>query len=155
MGRRGPAPKPTAIRILEGNPAHRPLPANEVKPTMLMPDCPDWLPEGAKLEWEKIAPILHRLGLLTEVDQMALAAYCTALSTWRQAQKVLDTKGLIFTTPSGYKQQRPEVAIVSRSLALVRAFSAEFGLSPASRARLEVAPSRANVIENGIAELID
>ncbi len=32
MGQRGPAPKPTALRILEGNPGKRPLNASEPRP---------------------------------------------------------------------------------------------------------------------------
>lgn len=72
----GPPRKPTRLRILEGNPSKRPLPNNEPQPDPTMPECPDWLMADAKEEWHRVAPELHRIGLLTIVDQTALAGYC-------------------------------------------------------------------------------
>lgn len=142
MGERGPAPKPTRLRVLEGNPSHRPLPMNEANPRRIMPSCPSWLSLEAKREWHRIAPKLFALGLLTEVDGRALALYCDAMATWKEARAILHKKGLTFTTPSGYKQQRPEVAIARNSALLVRAFGAEFGLTPSARTRIATsAPS--------------
>lgn len=39
----GPKPKPTAIKILEGNPGKRPLNLNEPKPQRIAPECPVYL----------------------------------------------------------------------------------------------------------------
>ena len=54
MGLRGPAPKPTAIKRLEGNPGKRKL--NEAEPTLTVgvPECPDYLDEVAKREWGRL-----------------------------------------------------------------------------------------------------
>jgi P27 family predicted phage terminase small subunit len=95
------------------------------------------LPE-AKREWSRIVPELERLGLLTLVDRGALAAYCQAYGRAVQAEKTLLKEGLNFTTPNGYIQQRPEVAIAQKSWQAVRAFAAEFGLTPSARSRLSV-----------------
>jgi len=95
------------------------------------------LPE-AKREWARIAPELESLGLLTIVDRAALAGYCQAYARAMQAEQRVQKKGLIFTTNTGYVQQRPEVAIAQKSWQLVRAFAAEFGLTPSSRSRIEV-----------------
>jgi P27 family predicted phage terminase small subunit len=135
--RAGRKPKPTQLRIIEGNPGHRPLQKNEPKPTPVAPTRPDWLDPEAKREWGRIVPELERLGLLTLVDRGALAAYCQAWGRAVQAEKVL-AGGLTFTTPNGYVQQRPEVAIAQKSWQLVRAFAAEFGLTPSARSRLSV-----------------
>ena len=70
----GPPRKPTRLRILEGNPSKRPLPNNEPQPDPTMPECPDWLMADAKEEWHRVAPELHRIGLLTIVDQTAWPA---------------------------------------------------------------------------------
>jgi len=51
----GPKPKPTAIKILEGNPGKRPLNLNEPKPLQIAPECPDWLLAEAKKEWNRLA----------------------------------------------------------------------------------------------------
>lgn len=138
MGRRGPLPKPTVLRVLEGNPSRRPLPVGEPQPALGMPRMPEWLPAEAKREWRVLAPKLRRLKLLTEVDGTAFGAYCLVIAQLRAAQAILDVKGFTVTTPSGYKQQRPEVAIVNRSLALLARYSAEFGLTPAGRARITI-----------------
>ena len=41
MGLREPAPIPTAIRIMEGNPGKRPLNGREPQPAAVEPRCPD------------------------------------------------------------------------------------------------------------------
>lgn len=71
MGTRGRKPKPTAIKVLEGNPGKRPLNANEPKPEKKSPKCPSWLEPEAKKEWRRMAKVLERLGVLTEIDAAA------------------------------------------------------------------------------------
>lgn len=134
------ARKPTALRVIEGNPSHRPLPANEPKPQPVAPRCPIWLAPEAKREWYRVAPELERLGLLTIIDKAALAGYCQAWAEWRATVDYLGDPdvGYTFTTPNGYIQQRPEVAIGQKALQFVRAFCADFGLSPSSRSRMSV-----------------
>lgn len=138
MGARGPAPKPTALTLLEGNPGHRPINRSEPKPRPVAPTCPSWLDKQAKQEWRRIAPLLERLGLLTEIDGAALAGYCQSYARWRQCQEVLAKDGLTFTTGTGYVQARPEVAIGNRALIEVRAFCVQFGLTPSARARMQL-----------------
>ena len=78
MGKRGPAPKPTALKVLQGNPGKRPLndkePEYEKSDELLKP--PPYLSTHAKKEWKRIAPMLLNNGLLTNVDISALGAYC-------------------------------------------------------------------------------
>lgn len=138
MGRRGPVPQPTALRIIKGNPSKRPLNRNEPKPRPIAPSRPEWLLPEAKREWSRIMPELERLGLLTIIDRAALAGYCQEWARYVEAERALIQEGTTFTTPSGYIQQRPEVAIAKKSLQLVRAFCAEFGLTPSSRSRMSV-----------------
>jgi P27 family predicted phage terminase small subunit len=130
--------KPTALKVLEGNPGNRSLPKNEVKPKPLMPKCPTWLHKYAKKEWKAIAPKLEALGLLTEVDKTALASYCQAYARWREAEEFMKQYGTIFKTPSGYIQQVPQVAIAQKYMSLMLSALSKFGLSPADRAGLTV-----------------
>jgi P27 family predicted phage terminase small subunit len=137
----GPPPKPTALRMLEGNPSRRPLNDAEPKPKAQAPKCPAWLHVDAKREWRRLAPKLEALGLLTEVDGTALAAYCQAYARWKEAEEVIEREGLTFTMEkTGYTGPRPEVAISRQSVQIMKAFCAEFGLTPASRSRLRAAP---------------
>ena len=50
MATRGRKPKPTALKVLEGNPGKRPLNENEPKPENKAPRCPSWLEQEAKNE---------------------------------------------------------------------------------------------------------
>src|SRR5580698_7010248 len=93
---RGPAPTPTALRVLEGNPSKRPLNRREPQPRAKAPKCPDHLDEIAKNEWKRLIPILRRMRLLSEADGMALASLCQAYSTMVQAQTKLNKTGLLY-----------------------------------------------------------
>ena len=138
MGARGPAPKPTALKIIEGNPGRRPLNRAEPKPSPIAPDCPAWLDKVGKAEWRRIAPELERLGLLTGVDLVAMAGYCQSYSRWRACLTVLAKEGLTVETSSGYLMPRPEVAIGNRALVDMRAFCVQFGLTPSARSRMQL-----------------
>ena len=43
MAQRGRKPKPTAVKVLEGNPGKRSLNTGEPKPEKKAPRCPAWL----------------------------------------------------------------------------------------------------------------
>lgn len=138
----GPPPKPTNLRILQGNPGKRPLPKGEPQPRVVAMTCPRWLlPEG-KREWRRVAPELKRMGLATVVDRTALSAYCQAYARWRQAEEILSREGLVFETASGYLAPRPEVAIAQKSMQLMKGFLTEFGFTPASRTRISLPEQR-------------
>ncbi len=72
----GRKPKPTALKKLEGNPGKRKLNTKEPVPGKGMPDCPKWLLPEAKEEWKRLCQKLSEMGVLTEVDMAAFAAYC-------------------------------------------------------------------------------
>lgn len=141
MGRRGPQPQPTNLRVLNGNPSKRPLPQNEPKPKPIAPKCPQWLDKDAKTEWKRVATELEKLGLLTQIDRTAMAAYCQSYSRWKEAETALSKHGTVFKTPNGYIQQLPQVAIANKYAKMMKEFSQEFGLTPASRTRIEVKPA--------------
>ena len=82
--------------------------------------------------------MLFALAILTELDMVALAAYCQTYSIYKQAIKAMRENGPTFTNDKGYVGARPEDGIANRALSEIRAFCAEFGLTPSSRARMEV-----------------
>lgn len=148
MTRRGRPPKPTNLKVLEGNPGKRPLPVNEPKPKPIPPKCPAWMAiEGKKL-WKKLMPELERLGLMTTVDGAAFEAVCQNYATWVKCEKHLKKHGLtmeVETRGGGiYEMQRPEVSIGQKSLKSVHTFMVEFGLTPAARVRLGTKPAGEN-----------
>ena len=138
MGQRGPAPKPTSLVLLEGNPGKRPINKREPQPRRIAPKCPAYLDEDAKAEWRRLVPVLRRMKVLTEADYMVLSSLCQAYSTMVKAQKKLTESGLLFKTQSGYVQQSPLLSIVSSCVETITRLAREFGLTPASRTRLQM-----------------
>jgi P27 family predicted phage terminase small subunit len=138
MAKPGPKPQPTKLRLLRGNPGKRAVNKHEPKPRAEAPEAPAFLKREALEEWRRLAPELERLGLLTIVDGAALAAYCQAYQRWIQAERKVNREGLVLDAKSRYAQAHPAMAIAQRSMQIMRAFMAEFGLTPASRSRLSI-----------------
>ena len=137
MATRGRKPKPTALKVLEGNPGKRPLNTNEPIPPNSSPiKCPSWLLPEAKKEWKRLAPALEAMGVLTMADITAFEGYCQAYARWKEAEEFITQHGSIFKTPSGYVQQVPQVSIAQQNLKIMQSFCSEFGLTPATRARI-------------------
>ncbi len=139
MGIRGPAPKPTAVKILQGKPGHRPLPANEPKPDSgRLPSAPRWLSDEAKREWKRIAPRLHAVGLLTEVDGLALAMLCEAFAQYMAAKTVVDSEGMLLVSEKGNSYQHPAAGLMTQARGELMKWAREFGMTPAARSRISV-----------------
>jgi P27 family predicted phage terminase small subunit len=138
MANRGRPPKPTAIKLLEGNPGKRPLNEKEPQPDKKAPECPSWLEPEAKKEWERMAESMEAIGILTEIDMTSFAGYCQAYARWKEAEEFLSKHGTIFKTPSGYIQQVPQVSIAQTYLKAMKDFASQFGLTPAARTRIQV-----------------
>lgn len=133
---RGRKPKPTSLKVVTGNPGKRALNEREPRPPATLPACPSHLSAEAKTEWKRLAMILYNIGILTEVDRTALAAYCQAYGRWVEAEQKLKETPVLLKTPSGYVQQSPWLSISNKQLELMAKFMSELGLTPASRTRL-------------------
>ena len=141
--RRGPKPAPTALRRLKGNPGKRAYNHEEPVPPDDLPTCPDHLNAPAREEWDRLAGVLHDMGVVTIVDRAALAAYCQCYGRWVEAEEKMQTTPMLLKTASGYVQQSPWLSIANKQLELMGRYMAELGLTPASRSRittLDVAP---------------
>jgi len=138
---RGRRPEPTRLKLLRGNPGKRKLDPNEVAPApaaTLQP--PAWLDAEAIVEWNRLAPILHRLGLLTEIDTDALATYCQTWARWREADAQIRRYGMVIKGKGGYPVISPFVAVANRAMAHMRSFLIEFGMTPSARTRVKTDP---------------
>jgi P27 family predicted phage terminase small subunit len=92
---RGRPPKPTALKVLNGNPGKRPLNKFEPKPKPILPKCPAWLDPAAKKEWRRVVPELERIGMLTCVDGAALGGYCQSYGRWVAAEQFIQKHGMV------------------------------------------------------------
>lgn len=139
MGKRGPPKKPTRLKILQGNPGKRALPDHEPQPNVnRLPEPPDHLSQSAQHVWRRLAPKLHRLGLLTEIDDDALALYCDASARWVRAKAEVDAHGDIVKTLAGNPIQNPYLAVANRAAEQMRKLISDFGMTPAARTAIDV-----------------
>jgi P27 family predicted phage terminase small subunit len=144
MGQRGPRSKPSELKILEGT--YRPDRAakNEPKPKAPneMPNPPTYFDAVARNEWIRIGPELMKLGLLTVADMAAFVTYCLSYSRLVAATKSLKKAKTMFheyTNKAGATNfvARPEIIVIQKESMVIKAFCAEFGMTPAARTRME------------------
>lgn len=141
---RGPRPKPANLRLIEGNPAKRAIKPQVQFPRDVIPEAPDHINALARQEWDRVASGLHALRLLEQVDRAALAAYCTAYARWVQAERAIATMAeqdrltgaLMIKTSNGNAIQNPLVSTSNKAMHDMVRYAAEFGMSPAARARV-------------------
>lgn len=147
MGKRGPAPLPSNVIRLRGNPGHRPMARliDQVTPVVEIPSCPRHLMPAARAEWKRISVVLRDLGLISKLDRAALAVYCQAYAKWKWAEDKIAAvnaadpageAGLIGRTPSGYQQISAYQVISRQAVEQMHKFLGEFGMSPSSRSRV-------------------
>src|ERR687894_2980126 len=140
---RGRKPKPTRLKLIEGNPGKRATNQHDLRPEPKVPTCPAHLCPAAKAEWKRLAQELFVLGIVTALDRAALAAYCQAYGRWAEAERKLKDTPVLLKLPSGYIQPSPWLGIANKQLELMHKFMGELGLSPVARARVSKLPSLA------------
>jgi P27 family predicted phage terminase small subunit len=145
----GPRPMPVPLKLLRGNPGRRSIrPGFEPPKLPVAPDLPAFLTGYAAEEWRRITPSLCLLGLLADADVMPLSAYCEAYKRWRTAVEALDSvaavdpsmHGLLVRGSERQAKCNPLVQIAAQAANDMIRFAAEFGFSPAARARISAGP---------------
>ena len=149
----GRKPKPTAVKKLEGNPGKRKRNTKEPVPAKGMPDCPEWLLPEAKKEWERLADLMNQMGVLTEVDMAAFAAYCQSYARWKEAQEHIDSEGATFETDKGYQHRHLGWYCKYESEADA-AGGIEFVLTPSSRSRIVAGSAKGKELEDEMEALL-
>lgn len=143
---RGRKPKSLSQKVLEGNPGKRAL-KNEPRPTLGDPPMPEGLTADARAEWFRVLPELRKMGILAVCDGADIAGYCQARARWLQAEAIVEKEGPVVDEPvliNGVatkfvrKKKHPAVTVSNQAAVLMKSFAAELGLSPTSRARLDV-----------------
>lgn len=140
--------KPTQLKIFEGNPGKRPLPSNEPKPEAKAPECPDDLCLEARKVWNRLAPTLERLGLLTEIDGDNFAALCQIRARLVDIHRKLKKEGMeliqeiekVDKRGNLWVERRPNpyITLERQYFQLLRSYASEFGLTPRGRTGLTV-----------------
>ena len=142
MGKRGPAPKPTALRLLHGDRADRVNDAEPV-PADAPIEAPDYLDDDARAVWERVVPDLVRQHVVTAWDVDSLAVFCTAVVHHRRAVEYVNRTSVLLKGRNDADPvvKHPAMQIIRDQAAVIRAFGQEFGLTPSARSQL-VSPVR-------------
>lgn len=145
---RGRKRKPTNLILLEGNPGRRKVPKTPEPPEGEI-EAPSHLDTYGLEEWNRIISGLRAMKIVAPLDKSALAAYCSAYSRWRNAEEELNKlketnslNALILKTVSGNYIQQPLIGIANKAANDMVRYAAEFGLTPAARAKLGVTPQK-------------
>jgi P27 family predicted phage terminase small subunit len=143
MARTGPAPLPTAIKKLRGT--LRKDRTNQAEPATLPMSslaAPTWLDDDGRKAFRRLARQSSALRVLSESDLPLLALLADQWAIYLGARKFLKDQGSdVYTlrSPDGDVrsiQPFPQVAIRNKAALAIARLSAEFGLSPASRSRV-------------------
>lgn len=151
MAKPGRKPKPTALKILEGNPGRRELNPNEpdirivpTKPSAVAMD------EIASNEWDRITAVMPD-GVYTAGDEAVLAEYALGWAMLIRALVDIEKHGQLIEEPImnkerdvvGYKlKENPALRTWRAAHAILMQTTDRLGLSPGMRSRLSVPKAR-------------
>ena len=99
---------------------------------------PARLTAGAKSIWIETAAKLDASGFeIPEIDDELFANYCEIASTARQLTELIEESGLLVPDERGVLRKNPAIATRNQAVVSLRQLSAELGISPGARGRLQ------------------
>jgi P27 family predicted phage terminase small subunit len=150
MGKRGPAPEPSILKYIRGNPSKETLNTAEPTPELVPQDLqPPAVLEGKALDtWKDIMPKLARMRVLTEADVPTLMRYCIETAQYLVCYAKVKSAGeeYIHWEPDPnyddgrvrikYTQVSPWATQMHRHHAAMLRIEQEFGMTPSSRSQV-------------------
>lgn len=134
MGRRGPAPTPTLLKLAKGE--RRPSRVNYEEPQLPAPDStepPAGLEGQGLAEWKRLVPQLAASGHLTVADMAGFEDYCRALTDLRTYEARQKKAGPELAIAKGY------AGMTVKLRAQVAQYRSRLGLDPTSRSSVKAA----------------
>lgn len=112
----GNRPKPTRLKLLEGNPGKREINTLEPIAKPEIPIMPTWL-KGfpvAKKEWKRESKILFQMGILSKAESSLLAMRCYLASQIQELAISIQTEGRIITV-TNFNSRGEEVSVIEKT----------------------------------------
>ncbi len=139
MGKRGPKPTPTSLKLVRGTARGKDKRRNEPKPPCTgVPRCPKDFPPEAKSVFKRLAPILTAIGLLTSADVESFQFLCLHAGLARRAALEMFKAGLTDEDEHHVARKSPLNQLLKEHSEAYRKYAARFGLSPADRAEIDL-----------------
>lgn len=133
----GTKPKPTTLKILEGNPGKRALNVREPKPRKVLKAAPPWFDSMHTKIWEDTLDAAP-LGMLKQVDASVLVAYVCAYVIHQRATEELCSSELLIESLMGGVKANPLTLVQAKASTVMLRAAAEMGFTPSSRSRVVV-----------------
>jgi P27 family predicted phage terminase small subunit len=138
MGKRGPAPMPTKLKVLHGETRSERLNPDAPKPGGGPPVMPKGMSPRAETIWFRQLEAMPA-GVITVVDGDCLRAYCEAVARYEYAAQMLAETGPLAIGQKGNDIRHPLGQIVRDNALLIRQFARDLGFLPSAREGLHVA----------------
>ena len=132
----GRKPKPTQLKVVQGTFRKDRKRGAEPQPKRGLPPCPDFLKDAARREYFRIGRKLERIGVLTEVDDLALIGLVQSWMEYLECIEKIRETGMLLKSPGGFPVFNPYTTLANQALKRVKAFLTEFGMTPSSRTRV-------------------
>lgn len=132
---RGRKPKPTHLRLLEGNAGKRGINKTEPKPSGALVEPPGDLPAAAAPFWNQAIADAPG-GLLRRLDLRVLAIWSIAAWLHSEAARVVATSSTFVQSKEGTIYQHPALAVLNKQAHIMLKAAAEMGFTPSSRSRV-------------------
>ena len=136
----GRPPKPSALKRLQGTDRADQRNGNEPEPNLLADlNPPAHLAPASAAVWRQLAPMLRRIGVLTEADVLALEMLCDSVADYRRARSQRGDEFVELSSKGNEVLKQLHVAMAMSSKR-AEGLMASFGMSPAARSRVMVDP---------------
>lgn len=136
----GPPKTPTHLVLVKGNPSKRAINKNEPKPPSGVPPIPKHFDKKGKYWFKRIGDELDAIGVMTHLDGKALELLIEAYVEYRHHCDVLAEEGYTYKSKSATGEDmvkaHPAAVMKSDVWKRIRAMLGEFGMTPASRAKV-------------------
>jgi P27 family predicted phage terminase small subunit len=152
---KGRKPKDVALKLLAGNPGHRPLPSNQEPFTRGELVKPEGLDVWASQEWDRLVESLSPI--LSPASAGMLRVAISAFSELMVADALIQQHGLTYATggESGpLIRLHPAVRARSAARQSYHRALAELGASPVAHTRVKKLPDNEQIELPGIAKLL-
>lgn len=137
MGARGPKPRPTHLKVVEGERESR-INRDEPLPTEGGVVQPEGMTEAAGEVWDELAADLIDKGCLTSWDVYLFEAFCEAVATYRANRDLLRDNGYTERGAAGGVIKSPYHQIMRDCLETMAKIGSRFGFTPGDRANLAI-----------------
>ena len=141
MGK-GRRPVPDSLKMIRGTFRKDRVNKNAPNPALVCPKPSKSLNDKEQKVWDELAPMLFNLGVLTEMDIVALTLLCRDIAMYRECLAIVNKEGMVIKMVGSQGQTvlkvNPSYTIQRQLAGDILQMLREFGMTPASRMKIVV-----------------